>query len=142
MLIRAGEEARMELIHVRLHSDESGESRFEDETLALESVDYATPTPPLRWTTFGGALDVACVYGTREWDGDIPHPAPFRQLMCVLHGTFEIGASDGTTRQLTLGSVLLLEDTSGKGHATRVVTDDALVVAVRLDGSGSRQKRR
>jgi hypothetical protein len=131
------EEVRMEeLTYVRVYADETGESRFEDESVALESVDYAPPAPLLRRAAFGGALDVAFVYGTKEWGGDIPHPAPFRQLMCVLHGTFEVEASDGTTRQLTPGSVLLLEDTSGKGHATRAVTDDALVVAARLDGSG------
>jgi hypothetical protein len=47
--------------------------------------------------------------------------APGRQIMCVLQGEVEATASDGETRRFPPGAVLLLEDTIGKGHATRVV---------------------
>jgi hypothetical protein len=123
------------LTYVRLCADEDGALRFEDAALEMETVDYAPPAPPLKRAMFGAAVDVSFVYGTKEWGGDIPHPAPFRQVMCVLDGTFEVEASDGTKRRLDPGGVLLLEDTSGKGHATRAVTDDALVVTARLVGS-------
>ena len=42
-------------------------------------------------------------------------------------------ACDGTTRRFPAGSLLLLEDTTGKGHATRITSEkDALLVAVAL----------
>lgn len=117
---------------VRLFATAEGESSFEDGALELEAVDYAPPAPPLERAKLGDAVDVGLVRVTREWGGDVPHPTPFRQLMCVLHGSFEVEASDGTKRRLDPGTVLVLEDTAGKGHATRVLTDEALVVAVRL----------
>ncbi|HET9659175.1 MAG TPA: hypothetical protein VFP05_02520 [Thermomicrobiales bacterium] len=44
-------------------------------------------------------------------------------------------ASDRGTRRFPAGSVLLLEDTTGKGHTTRVTSDDdVLIVAVTLAG--------
>lgn len=117
---------------VRLVSDPDGGSRFEDGSLDIEEVAYAPPAPPLGQARFGEAVEVAFVHGTREWGGDIPHPTPFRQLMCGLEGSFEIRASDGIARRFDPGGVLVLEDTSGEGHATRVLTDEALVVAIRL----------
>jgi hypothetical protein len=108
-----------ELTYVRLYADETGESRFEDESVALESVDHAPPAPPLRRAAFGRSSGRGIRLRHQGVGGDIAHPAPFRQLMCVLHGTFEVEASDGTTRQLTPGSVLLLEDTSGQGVTPR-----------------------
>jgi len=56
-----------------------------------------------------------------------------RQLFCTLRGEYEVTTSDGTTRRFPAGSLLLLEDTTGKGHATRITSEeDALVVAVAL----------
>ncbi len=58
---------------------------------------------------------------------------PRRQHFCTVHGEYEVTASDGTTRRFPAGSLLLLEDTTSKGHATRITSgDDALVVAVAL----------
>jgi hypothetical protein len=50
-----------------------------------------------------------------------------------MRGEYEITASDGTTRRFVPGSLLLLEDTSGQGHATRIIAD-ALVFTVALSG--------
>jgi hypothetical protein len=49
------------------------------------------------------------------------HPAPQRQFYFQLSGTLEIKVSDGQVRQFSLGSLVLLEDTTGKGHCTRVL---------------------
>lgn len=51
----------------------------------------------------------------------------------LLQGAFEVTASDGDVRRLTPGSVLILEDTTGKGHSTAVIgDDDGLVFGVAL----------
>jgi hypothetical protein len=61
------------------------------------------------------------------------HPAPRRQVFCTMQGGYEVTASDGELRSFPTGSVLLLEDTVGKGHSTTIVGDgDALVFAVIL----------
>ena len=53
-----------------------------------------------------------------------------------MQGEYEITASDGAVRSFHAGSVLLLEDTDGKGHSFRVTgNDDALIFAVVLADS-------
>jgi hypothetical protein len=49
------------------------------------------------------------------------HPAPRRQLCFQLSGTLEVRVSDGEVRQFSPNSLVLLEDTTGKGHCTRVL---------------------
>jgi quercetin dioxygenase-like cupin family protein len=51
------------------------------------------------------------------------HPAPRRQFNFIVAGTVEVEVSDGAVRRFEPGSVLLLEDTEGQGHRTRVVGD-------------------
>ena len=49
------------------------------------------------------------------------HPAPARQLVVLLDGEIEIEVGDGEVRRFAGGVVLLLEDTTGRGHRTRNV---------------------
>lgn len=53
------------------------------------------------------------------------HPAPQRQYIVLLDGEIEITVGDGETRRFSGGDVLLVEDTSGRGHRTRT-TDGRL----------------
>ena len=63
------------------------------------------------------------------WHGDW-HPAPRRQFSCNLAGEVEVTASDGETRLFLPGDVLLLEDTTGKGHKTKVTSEEDFIIAV------------
>ncbi|MFQ5708129.1 MAG: hypothetical protein ACE5HO_11800, partial [bacterium] len=59
----------------------------------------------------------------RENDADYDydwHGAPQRQYIILLDGEIEIEVSDGEKRRFCGGEILLLEDTTGKGHRTRV----------------------
>ncbi len=49
------------------------------------------------------------------------HPAPERQLIILLEGEIEIEVGTGETRRFQGGDVLLVEDTSGRGHRTRSI---------------------
>ena len=119
--------------YVRLFADAQGESHFDETDVPLEPADFAPPAAPLHVAALFPATACGLVCGPPEWDGSIPHPAPRRQLFCTLHGEYEVTASDGTVRSFPVGSLLLLEDTTGKGHTTRVISDDAaLVVSVTL----------
>ena len=48
------------------------------------------------------------------------HNAPRRQYVVLLSGgAIEIEIGDGTVRRLEAGSILLAEDTTGRGHISR-----------------------
>lgn len=49
------------------------------------------------------------------------HNAPQRQYVVMLDGNIEIEVSDGEVRRFTGGDILLVEDTTGRGHKTRTV---------------------
>ena len=49
------------------------------------------------------------------------HPAPRRQYIVMLDGSIEIEVGDGETRRFAGGDVLLVEDTTGRGHRTRAL---------------------
>jgi hypothetical protein len=63
------------------------------------------------------------------------HTAPRRQYVVIMSGAMEIEISDGTTRQLVPGDVLVAEDLTGKGHITRGIgADPRISLAVPLAG--------
>jgi hypothetical protein len=49
------------------------------------------------------------------------HPAPRRQYIVNLDAGVQITVSDGETRVIGAGEVLLVEDVSGKGHLSKAV---------------------
>lgn len=123
----------MKSAYVRLFSDDHGESHFEDLAIELAPQDFAPPAAPLHIAPFLETATSLWVGAEPGWAGETPHPTPQRQVFCVLSGAIEVTASDDSSRTLTPGSVLLLEDTAGKGHSTRVIGDDeALFFAVTL----------
>lgn len=50
------------------------------------------------------------------------HPAPRKQYVVTLSGEAEIEISDGTKRRFGAGAIMLADDTTGRGHITRVVS--------------------
>jgi hypothetical protein len=49
------------------------------------------------------------------------HPAPRRQYIINLDAGVQITASDGEARVIGAGEVILVEDTTGKGHLSKAV---------------------
>ncbi|RJQ09106.1 MAG: hypothetical protein C4558_06835 [Dehalococcoidia bacterium] len=60
------------------------------------------------------------------------HPAPRRQYMLYLTARVEIGLGDGTSVIMEPGDALLAEDTTGRGHTSRVLQPGVCAV-VTLD---------
>lgn len=60
------------------------------------------------------------------------HVAPRRQLAVILGGTLEVECSPDEVRRFGPGSLVLLEDTTGEGHITRVVDAPAKFVQIAL----------
>ncbi len=52
------------------------------------------------------------------------HPAPRRQFVVTLSGSWEIEASAGMAKTFNAGDVMLADDTAGEGHISRVVGDE------------------
>ncbi len=125
-------ELEIRMRYTRVFSDSDGESHFEDVGVEMKAVDFAPPAPPLNLSTFVGASRFAFLHAPAGWVGDW-HPAPQRQMMFYLAGCVEGETSDGDQRTFGPGSAVLAEDTAGKGHRTRVIgTEDILMAVVQL----------
>ncbi len=57
------------------------------------------------------------------------HPAPRRQFVIILSGQLEIGLGDGSKHIFGPGDARLVEDTTGRGHTTRVHGNQPCVTA-------------
>ena len=122
----------MRVTFVRLYADASGESHFEDVQAELAPTDFAPRVPPLNLATIGAASAAGFLGAPAGWTGDW-HPSSGRNLFFVISGEWEIQASDGEVRRFGPGSILQVEDTSGKGHASRVIsTTDSISGLVQL----------
>ena len=97
----------------QIYADASGESHFADVDIPLAD---------------GGALGflserqpaAGLIFRENEPGYDLDwHRAPQPQYIVLLDGEIEITVSTGETRRFTGGDVLLVKDTTGKGHRTR-----------------------
>jgi len=116
------------LAYVRIFCDADGTSHFSDEVIPFTLIDYAPPAPPVSVSTAMDAESVVLLSSPPGWHGDW-HPAPRRQLMFLLSGELEVEVSDGEVRRFTSGAVTLVEDTSGRGHVSRVVSEERIYMA-------------
>ena len=97
----------------RVYSDINGDTHFEDIEIPLTqagNVGQLSDVLPATGIIF---REVEPSY---DWNF---HPAPQKQYIILLDGEIEIETSLGEKRIFTAGGVLLVEDTTGKGHKTR-----------------------
>jgi len=97
----------------RIYADAGGDSHFEDRSIPLHDGG------PIGFLS--EAQDVASVIFrkvTEQYDYDF-HNAPARQYIALMDGAIEIETSLGEKRIFRAGEVLLVEDTTGKGHRSR-----------------------
>ena len=97
----------------RIYSDNNGDSHFEDVEIELKeagSVGKLSDVIPAKGIIF---REVEPSY---DWDF---HTAPQKQYIILLDGEIEIETSLGEIRRFNAGEILLVEDTSGKGHKTK-----------------------
>jgi len=96
-----------------VYSDINGDTHFEDIEIRLTragNVGQLSDVLPATGIIF---REVEPSY---DWNF---HPAPQKQYIILLDGEIEIETSLGEKRIFTAGEVLLVEDTTGKGHKTR-----------------------
>jgi len=119
----------MRMPYVRIVSNEAGETRFVDDATDLMDGDFAPPAPPLGLSPATDAEQVRFIGAPPGWDSP-PHPAPRRQWIVMVRGAVEAITSDGESRRFGPGSAVLLEDTRGEGHRTRVIGDEPWLAVV------------
>jgi len=113
----------MKASYVRLFTDDQGETHFEDLQSTLARLDFAYGMPPL-FVSEEIAAQASSFFGAPSgWESDW-HPSSGRHLFAVLTGAWEVTASDGETRTFSKGDVLLVEDTTGKGHTSKVISEE------------------
>jgi hypothetical protein len=115
---------------LRIFADGNGETHMEDIDITLRPRKLFKDNPPLGLTENLPASWYNICYvpkGTGETDW---HNPPQRLLVFWLTGEVEFETSDGDIRRLPAGSVVLAEDTTGKGHITRHPPEGQLVVHV------------
>ncbi|TCG03587.1 cupin [Paraburkholderia steynii] len=113
----------------QLFSDSIGESHFGSVNLQLVTRNFAPPAEPFDVSDFAAATRYGFLRAPSGWVGDL-HPSPMCMWVFVLSGEVEFEASDGERRRLAAGSAILLEDTTGKGHQSRVIGDASVLLAV------------
>jgi hypothetical protein len=102
-----------------LYVDQDGESHFRD----IE-IEWAQIDPGGKFSERRPATGVIFRETSGDYDLDW-HPAPRRQYIVNLDAGVEITASDGEQRIIGAGEVILVEDTTGKGHRSKAVSGQA-----------------
>jgi len=116
--------------YLRIYADSDGCSHFEFKNIDLESSDYAPPATPLNTSVAESADRSVFLELPVGWYGDW-HPTPVRQWLILLSGECEFEVGDGEKLTCKTGDVILLEDTSGKGHQVKVLGNvDVRIAAI------------
>ena len=93
----------------------------------MNSNDYAPPAPVLNTSDLGSADNCVFLELPVGWYGDW-HPTPVRQWLVLMSGECEFETGDGEKEIRKAGDLVLLDDTSGKGHQTKVLGDTSVQI--------------
>lgn len=119
--------------YTRLYTASDGTSHFEDVEIAFSEFEYVPSAPPLRLSESAAATQYGFMQAPAGWQSEW-HPSSARNLFAVMTGEWEVTAGDGVIRRFRAGDLLLVEDTIGKGHQSRVVGDaESVAVMIQLD---------
>ncbi len=121
------------VICLRIFADPEGETHMEEIHFALLPKEVFKDNLPLRLSdtlAASGCNFSRVPAGMRVVDW---HNPPRRKLVIWLSGEVEFETSDGDVRRLAAGSVLLAEDTTGKGHISRHPPEGQLLMFIDLE---------
>jgi hypothetical protein len=116
--------------YIRVYADAQGESHFDEVEVTFNAIDFAPPLPPINFANLFTVSQCSLISGPKEADFDELHQAPRRQLLCLLQGQSKVRTSDGEVREFNPGDMLLVEDTTGKGHSGQFTSDEDVVALV------------
>jgi hypothetical protein len=102
----------------RLYTGPDKESHFEDTEIELDDAGDIGQ--------LSGRVDATGII-FRRTDPDYNygwHNAPRRQYIIMLDGAVDVEVGDGTVRRFITGDILLVEDTTGRGHKSSAVNNE------------------
>ena len=106
----------------KIFVDSKGDSHFDIVAIEQSLVRAAPPAAPFYVSEDRPASKYRFYSFEPGWIGEL-HPAPTRQFLALMSGVVEMETTDGTVRRLGPGDLIMLEDTSGKGHVTKNIGD-------------------
>jgi len=104
--------------YTRLYTGPDGETHFEDLVMAFEGrggggeLSGSIPVKAVQYHRSRGSMPA------QDW-----HTAPRRQFILQISASTEREVSDGEVRRFGPGTLILVEDLTGKGHITRGIDD-------------------
>ena len=110
-----------------LYEDENGESHFRD----IE-IEWDEERPHSKYSKRLPATGVIFRETRADYDLDW-HPAPRRQYIVNLDAGVKLTASDGESRVIGAGEVILVEDISGKGHLSQSLGEIRRSIFIPID---------
>lgn len=123
------------MIFPRIFSDSTGETHFGEFEVEANAGQLMAQVPSL---LISNPVPSSAIYFlatkiTNEFSDPVYHPSPERLLVIQLQGNAELMTSDGATKIFRPGDVVLMEDTTGKGHRTTISGDYFLSAMVKLE---------
>jgi quercetin dioxygenase-like cupin family protein len=113
----------------RLHANESGLSRFDSFEIEREMTQFAPPAQPFPVSMATPALRFVLLQLPAGWSGE-RHRTPARQILFCLAGSVRVTPGVGDAATFNPGDAWLMEDTTGSGHTTEVISQDPFEAVV------------
>src|SRR5690348_15117335 len=113
--------------YLRVYAGPDGESHLEDVSMPMAPTEVfpglplLAVAPPIPTTSL-----IMVRFPVEAREAGWRHP-PRRQFV-IFGAEVEVEVSDGTVRRMSAGSPVLFEDTTGKGHATRILAEGETLV--------------
>ena len=121
------------LTYLRIYADADGESHMQKLDLALLPKQIFPGLPELRLSAVWPAKGFSFCHVPAGMTEVRWHNSPSRQIVIWLTGQIEYETSDGDVRRLPAGSVILSEDTTGKGHISRHPYEGQLLLFIDVE---------
>jgi hypothetical protein len=113
----------------RIYADAQGNSHYDTVAVDQSMAQPAPPAAPFYVSRDEPASKYRFYTFPPGWIGEL-HPAPTRQFLALMSGAVEMETTDGEVRRLLPGDLVLLEDTSGRGHVTRNIGEGYAIFLV------------
>jgi hypothetical protein len=104
-----------------LHANEAGLSRFDTFEIEREMTLFAPPAQPFPVSKATAASRFVLLQLPAGWSGE-RHRTPTRQILFCLAGSVRVTPGVGDAVTISAGDSWLMEDTTGSGHTTEVIS--------------------
>lgn len=115
--------------YAEIYADADGISHVRDCSVSFTDRQVAPPALPFGTSDPMTADSAAFLSIPAGWAGGW-HPPPADGFIVVLRGQVQIEVGDGEIRQFSAGSVLRHRDRVGRGHDSRVIGDETVLLVI------------